>query len=283
MFLKIITALSLIFASSVFAKEKCYTTSHIHAGLGNQLFQIAIAVSYARDHDCDVRFPELKKIIKDNPDRRFIFHRLNYSKFPKDIEFKSYHEKNSSYSPVSKNKKNLCFNGYFQSEKYFYNHRDYVKSLFAPTDEIIRRIKDKYGAVLEQTTVGVHFRTFIKDGNNPEAQGNWGCFNWNYFIKAIECFSEDCLFVVFSDNIEWVKNHLPPINRNFIFVENNPDYIDLYFMSLCHHQIVSPRSSFSWWAAYLNQNPNKIVIVPQNWTLNADGIPENWIRLSYQE
>lgn len=264
--------------------DKKYVTSRIHAQLGNQLFQVAAAIAYARDHGCEARFPELQESIRKDPNYQFLFHRVDISPFPSEVQFIRFHESITRvYSPIPFTEGNYYLDGYFQSDKYFYNHSDYIKSLFAPTDTIVQQIKKKYGSLLEQPTVAVHLRTFISDGNNPEVKENWGEFSWNYFITAMECFSEDFLFLIFSDNIEWVKTHFPPIRRNCVFIENNPNYFDLYFMSLCQHQIVSPRSSFSWWAAYLNPNPDKVVIVPQNWTTNVDGVPENWIRLDYPD
>jgi hypothetical protein len=56
----------------------------------------------------------------------------------------------------------------------------------------------------------------------------------------------------------------------------------MLLMSMCHHQIIA-NSSFSWWGAWLNPDPNKIVIAPRKWFADApdtaDLIPENWIRL----
>ena len=103
-----------------------------------------------------------------------------------------------------------------------------------------------------------------------------------YFQKAISLFSQDALFVVFSNDINWCKTNLQGLAKNLIFIENEPYYHDFYLMSLCKHQIIS-NSSFSWWAAYLNRNPDKIVIAPINWFTKASGFhskdlfPDEWI------
>ena len=78
-------------------------------------------------------------------------------------------------------------------------------------------------------------------------------------------FTDSIIYVV-SDDIDWCKKNVSPINNNIIyFVENNlDDYELLYLMSLCDNNIIS-NSSFSWWGSYLNSNERKIVIAPKNW------------------
>ena len=94
----------------------------------------------------------------------------------------------------------------------------------------------------------------------------------------------DVTFFVFSDDIEWAKKNFPR-KYSIIFVSNPliPDYEELMLMSLCKHNITA-NSTFSWWAAWLNANPNKIVVAPKKWFVdetkyNDDLIPENWIKL----
>ena len=69
-------------------------------------------------------------------------------------------------------------------------------------------------------------------------------------------------FLIFSDDIVWCKNNF--VGDKFIFIEGEEDYIDLWLMSLCNHNIIA-NSSFSWWGAWLNKNNNKTVIAPKNW------------------
>jgi hypothetical protein len=100
---------------------------------------------------------------------------------------------------------------------------------------------------------------------------NWGCnisYNFNYFYEAIEYIknklnlNKKIIINIFSDNINDVKQKFIYDNE-IIFFENNFDYIDLWCMALCNHNILS-NSTLSWWGAYINKNINKIVIYPQD-------------------
>jgi hypothetical protein len=68
--------------------------------------------------------------------------------------------------------------------------------------------------------------------------------------------------LLFSDDIDWCKENLKfPINTHFI---EEDETISLYLMASCDHNIIA-NSSFSWWGAWLNENPNKIIIGPKTW------------------
>jgi hypothetical protein len=71
-------------------------------------------------------------------------------------------------------------------------------------------------------------------------------------------------FVIFSDDIAWCKENFTNPSFTYTFIEGNTDWEDLMFMSCFSHQIIA-NSSFSWWGAFLNKNPNKIVIFPEKW------------------
>ena len=104
-----------------------------------------------------------------------------------------------------------------------------------------------------------------------------------YFRQAINYFGKDKQYLVLSDDIVWCKKKF--VGSNFHFPDRESPVTDLYLQSLCTHNIIS-NSSYSWWGAWLNQNPQKIVIVPKTWfgiqmrDYNlADLIPEEWIKI----
>lgn len=107
-----------------------------------------------------------------------------------------------------------------------------------------------------------------------------------YYKKAMKLINKKVKnpkYFVFSDDIYWVKKNLEI--KNAFYVDDNvgdKSYIDMQLMSMCKHNIIA-NSSFSWWAAWLNNNPNKIVIAPKKWFNDpgmdtTDLISEEWIR-----
>ena len=90
-------------------------------------------------------------------------------------------------------------------------------------------------------------------------------------------------FIDTSDNLLNISDSTTYQIDN-IYYSNNSEEIDLCLLTLCDHLILS-NSSFSWWGAYLNQNPNKIVIGPKRWfgpggpKDQEDTIPDDWIKI----
>ncbi len=267
------------FFSTAIAKE--YVTCEFCGQLGNQMWTAAAAIGYAMEHDCEAVFPNMGKAINGEFNYRYFFHRLNSSPAPEDTEFHDCVDYLShKYAPIPYEQgKNLRLIGHFQSPAYFEKYSEKIRETFAPTQEILDEIYQKYGVLLEEPTVAVHVRTYIPDGRNPNQ--NIGGASWDYFITAMDHFPPDIHFLVFSDSMDWTKAHFPKRGKKVTFVEGNPYYIDFYLMSLCDNFVISPESTFSWWAAYLNRNPNKVVIVPNSYAgiFDNDMIPSGWLKL----
>ena len=171
-----------------------------------------------------------------------------------------YHHKAIPYSP------DLCIVGYFQSEKYFFHNEKIIKDLFSIDTESERLIERKYGDVLKEKPVSVH----IRRGDYLSSGGAHPTCTREYYNNAFSLFPPDTSYLFFSDDISWCKENFT--GDNYHFSEKNEDFIDLYLMSKCSHNIIA-NSSFSWWAAWLNNNTSKRVISPKNWfgaNLNHD-------------
>jgi hypothetical protein len=120
--------------------------------------------------------------------------------------------------------------------------------------------------------VGIHIRRgdYVKEYNS--------LFYLNgieYINKCIDYFKDNYNFFIISDDIEWCKYTFSEY-KNFYFSNSSNDLLDFALMSLCNHNIIS-NSTFSWWAAFLNKNINKKVIMPSKW-IKRDIPNKVWIK-----
>jgi hypothetical protein len=252
--------------------------------LGNQMFVIAATISYGLDHGLTPVFPDF---VLDPSNDNFLnfenlFYHLNIEIPHGDKILSDFYEESADFSPIPY-KENIRIHGYFQSEKYFKDHTKEIIDLFLPSAEIVMYLEEKYGEILRNNkTVSLHMRSYFDHDPDQKVYIQYGRA---YFERAFALFSENVVFLVFSNKIKDCKKELAGIDRKFIFIENESHYHDLYLMSMCDHNIIS-NSSFSWWAAYLNQNPQKIVVAPPKWYApgcpikEKDLVPEEWIRIS---
>ena len=181
----------------------------------------------------------------------------------------------------------IYLKGHWQSEKYFKRFGKEIKEIFELKDLLIEEVKELGKEISKQNSVSIHIRR--GDYLRLPIILDWhGVLEKEYYFKAIEIVRSQIVnpqIFYFSDDINWVNNELMPTYPGTIISENisKTHYHDFYLMQLCKNQIVA-NSSFSWWAAWLNSNPQKIVIAPKKWFNNApyetkDLIPEDWIRI----
>ena len=123
--------------------------------------------------------------------------------------------------------------------------------------------------------------------NNPQTFSHHGVCEPGYYREAIGKIKEqhtDLEVFVFSDDMDWAKaNITTDLPVTFVNGAGRQDFEDLYLMSLCRHNIIA-NSSFSWWGAWLNPNPEKIVVAPARWfndknTDTKDLLPPEWVKL----
>lgn len=249
-------------------------------GLCNQLFQIAALTSHAYDNNLNVSFPQLKNPFFGNYTTNILC-RVNIEDV--DSTGFQYIQIPYGYHELPKQGK-IIYKGYLQSEKYFVHNRELILKLLAPTQEIQSYIESKYGTLLKQQTLAIHVRRgdYVKLPNHHPTLPVL-----EYYYKAIsDVFKSTSLdqYVFFSDDIEWCKD-IFGIQESITYIEQEPDYIDLYLMSMCTHNIIA-NSTFSWWGAWLNKNSDKIIVAPNKWfgparndLSTVDLIPETWIKI----
>lgn len=218
--------------------------------LGNQLFQIAAAVSLAESNNDEVSFPQwdYSKFFKGN------FTHIN------SHSTNIWKEQGFHFTPIPYSK-NISINGYFQSEKYFIENESKIREIFTPKDEIVNTIKEKHSHLFDKNNLcAIH----VRRGDYVNLQQHHPLQTLNYYIKATKKFPNDTLFLIFSDDTNWCKENFPPLEEKFQVIEGQSDIEDFVMMSMCDHAIIG-NSSFSWWSAWLNNNPNKIVCAPSQW------------------
>lgn len=182
-----------------------------------------------------------------------------------------------------------CFlTGYWQSFKYFQNIEPIIRKEFQFKHILDDKNLERVNQIKKENSISLHIRR--SDFVNNKFHDIHGSCSLDYYRKAIEYLADKVrspFFFIFSDDMEWARTHL---NLNFPceFIAGNSgkqSYIDLQLMSLCQHNIIA-NSSFSWWGAWLNPNPDKLVVAPKQWfadekmnTQTKDLIPGTWIRL----
>ncbi|HBU06926.1 MAG TPA: hypothetical protein DEB09_02490 [Candidatus Magasanikbacteria bacterium] len=177
------------------------------------------------------------------------------------------------------------FDGYWQCYKYFEEFDDIILEDFTPKIVWTGRLKEIDDKIVNSNSVSIHVRRGDYVGNKDYEVCSLG-----YYQKAIDFFEinfNNLVFYVFSDDIEWVKNNLKFKNASVIFISGSGfnEAEELILMSHCKHNIIS-NSSFSWWAAWLNKNSNKKVVIPDRWSnvekLKSvpDLLPDSWLKVS---
>jgi hypothetical protein len=193
--------------------------------------------------------------------------------YPQDNSNKGYVEQNNNYVPiVLAHNKSYKLTGYFQNPNYFNKYRNKIIDLFSLDGNTSNTINTIYNNIVginnNKITVSIHVRRsdYIKLQHIHVLQ------DLSYYKNAIDYMKNkynNLLFLIFSDDMNWCKSNFSNLDIECIYVDNTNYYIekdvlDMYLMSKCSHNIIS-NSTFSWWSAYLNNNENKKISVPNRW------------------
>lgn len=176
--------------------------------------------------------------------------------------------------------------GYWQSEKYFAEIANEIRIEFSFKLPLSDKNADLVKKISSKDSVSLHVRRndFV---NISKIATVHGLCSMKYYKSAIKYISDrvkEPHIFIFSDDPIWVKNNLN-LDCPCDFIDHNrgaESYNDMRLMSLCKHNIIA-NSSFSWWGAWLNPNPDKIVIAPKRWFSDQknvqDLLPMGWIKL----
>lgn len=179
-------------------------------------------------------------------------------------------------------KDNTYLLGYFNSYKYFSPIRDDILKEYMPS----RELSPTAQAVLKEITAANSVSLHIRRGDYVEDPKIYktidGIITEQYYRNAVNHVAarvDTPLFFIFSNDMTWAKENfrLPHATTYVDFNSPQRGFEDLWLMSRCKHNILAGGSTFSWWAAYLNTNPDKIVIRTKNINNDpAENQPEDY-------
>lgn len=285
-------------------------------GLGNQMFQYAMArrIAYVHNVSLKLDITGFNNCTGDTPRSYELKHLNVIENFSSKKEIEKFKIKKGFYVSISKFKEffipyykrsyirekskrfdpnilklsgNAYLEGYWISEKYFKDIDNIIRREFTVKPKIDSINKQLAQTIRDCEAVSLHIRRgdYV---SNPQANKFHGLCSLDYYYKAIKILTQKIKnphFFIFSDDPEWVKENLN-IQASVEFIAHNSsdkNYEDLRLMSLCKHNIIA-NSTFSWWGAWLNENPKKIVIAPKKWFNigdidTLDIIPELWEKI----
>jgi len=248
-------------------------------GLGNQLFQYAFA-ERQRKNGITVCFDDSWYQKRRTPkDRQYILDKFNTQVdvvgFDSDLNTIIEQGYNTEYLTI----KGYNFRGYWQYLNYY---RDIISSLRESFTLKEKFFTSEYKQILDKIfckkkVIGVH----IRRGDYMIKKLALDHF---YYDSALDIMKKLVLFdriVIFTDDYEFCKKKYP----DCICISGKNAYLDFELMKRCTHNIIS-NSTFSWWAAILNNNKDKKVIAPKYWVIPKgqernysplNHYPEDWI------
>ena len=282
----------------------------IHSGLGNQMFQYAFYLAL-RHHRPETKIDtsvyryrpshngyELDRVFGVQADYASIRERNQLADVGKEWyavlrrAFGWIHSTNGQvvhepdpaqgWQPDILNLENSYFDGYWQTERYWSELKEEVRTAFTFKLPLPKEAQiTAHQITTDPNSVSVH----IRRGDYLKARriDDYAVCNADYYRKAVNYMQTQITsphFYVFSDEPEWGRTQgLFPEDTVFISGHTGEQaWIDMQLMSLCRHHIIA-NSSFSWWGAWLGQQPETIVVAPNPWfhhRSRPDILPAQW-------
>lgn len=295
--------------------------THLMGGLGNQMFEYAAGLSLARrrrtvlkldisfysEHDIDDRhysldclnvpaqFATADEIWKLNGQlgrkqklAKTILSALGQRRLADllAVTGSAHYQKQWTFYPeFHELPDNTWLSGNYQSEKFFAPVADILRHQFTLRYPPTPAVEAMAARIKSGPSVAVHFRR----GDYLGQYATIGALSADYYDRAIGLLKgklpQETTYYFFSDDIEAVeREYRPDVPHVFVKCFDHANYYDkIRLMQLCDDNIIA-NSTFSWWAAWLNSNPEKIVIAPRKWYADDhrptdDLIPEGWERV----
>jgi hypothetical protein len=180
---------------------------------------------------------------------------------------------------------NTYLDGYWQSYKYFEADWEMIKHDFLFSPKLIKEENSMLEKIKSSNSVFVHVRRgdYVSNKETNLYHGDLGEKYYHFAEKEIVQRVKNPVYFVFSDDINWVKENIKFNGEQHFAVSSSAADHDLYLMLSCQHAIIA-NSSFSWWGAWLIDNPGKVVIAPSKWFANSsidtsDLCPESWRKI----
>jgi hypothetical protein len=285
----------------------------IFGGLGNQMFQGALALALHKQNKSEV-YLDISHFEQFQTHQGFELQRLFALDLPiaSDTQLKSVlgwkHSKvgqnimerkrlsflrSTNYykedcSPFSEDVFRLndpCYIvGFWQNERYFSHIEHVIRDKFRFDPPLTGKNTQLASLASDGIPVSLHVRRGDYVGNSAFH----GLLGRSFYLRAMKYIEQQLTnptYFVFSDDLDWVRSNIP-IDKEHHFISHNQgedSFYDLWLMSLCEHHIIA-NSSFSWWGSWLNPSPDKMVLAPKKWftdpkMCDVDPIPKSWIKI----
>ena len=244
---------------------------------GNQLFFVASTIGIANKNKTDFAFSSQMGFGSEN------YQKIFKNKLPTTNykPTKKYYQSGFHYEDIIIDDAELI--GYFQSEKFFKNCEEIIKEQFSFKDEFIDLVLKKYKNALNSISIHVRRGDYINQPNHHPV------LEKEYYSNILNNIGNEYENIfVFSDDVDWVKNNFAGDRYIFPNFDVDNDLFCFILMSMCKDNVIS-NSTYSWWAAWINNNQNKKIYSPthEKWfgpmysNLNTkDLLPSDWIKIS---
>ena len=289
---------------------------NLKGGLGNQMFQYACAKALSfrqamsgNENELKLDTSEFEKTTGTDTPRKYELGAFNIKEniasaeeikklkyplgplskvagFTKAKVFRKFHV--SFHPSILKKKGDVYLDGFFQDERYFKDIEEVIRSEFALKKPFAKQAKELFEKISRDPySVSIHVRRGDYVSNKAAREHHGSCDIEYYEDAVIEIakrMGKPSLYI-FSDDIDWAKDNMAfscPVT--FVSAKGISNAEEMMLMSACRHNVIA-NSTFSWWAAWLNRNEDKIIVAPRRWSNKhnndwyANIVPKNWLKI----